>query len=69
MSSIRHAIAAINSFGSAFASVADRASERSIGPRPVSSQSAFTEYALTSADRNSTLGACPDMYRRTVSGL
>ena len=45
------------------------AAERRIGPRPVSSHSAFEPVARHSAARNSTLGSAPSMYRRTVSAF
>lgn len=40
-----------------------------IGPRPRSSHSLLTPNATQNSARNSALGACPDMYRRTVSGF
>jgi hypothetical protein len=40
-----------------------------MGPLPVSSQSAETPKARQRAWRNSTLGAFPERYRRTVSWL
>lgn len=58
-----------NSLASASRSAVPRMSAAFIGPFPVSSHSPEIPKALHSACRNSTLGAYPAMYRRTVSWL
>lgn len=54
---------------SASRSAVRRMSDAFMGPLPVSSHSADTPNALQTAWTNSTLGANPVRYRRTVSWL
>lgn len=63
------AMAYSSSSGLALRSAAALDSLARIGPRPARSQSAFTSRRWHSVAMNSTLGACPERYRLTVSGL
>jgi len=63
------ATAASSSAGSALLIASVGASLARMGPSPVRSQWALTPVAWQRLATNSTLGAWPRMYRRTVSAL
>lgn len=60
-------IAVISSALFASVSACARRSVTFAGPCPVSSHRPFTPIARHNAAKNSALGLCPDIYRRTVS--